>query len=411
MNNQRQLLKKILDNQSIREEDHSFIVYDLDAVEKTYLNLVKSYPTNTLHAIAIKACPLPFFLKLQNEFGLGAEAASIEEVHLALKSGVPTDRIVFDGPAKTVDELNFCIENAIYINIDSFEELARVKRLRPSQSNFKAGLRLNPQIGVGKIKATSVATRTSKFGVEMNSNEEKIKNAFKDNPWLVGTHVHIGSQGMILEELVEGTKKVAEFSLSLAGIEKIDLGGGLPVFYRQGDGPIEFDYYMSELHRRCPQLFDSKVSFITELGRKIYANNAFAASRVEYVKNNTQLVTHLGADMFLRPVYCPDDWGHQFSVASHSGDEIRRDPKAYDLAGPLCFGGDFIGRNITLPTVAEHDYLLIHDVGAYTLSMWSRHCSRATPKVLGVKGNDIKIIKNREAYEDIFRFWGGNDLE
>jgi diaminopimelate decarboxylase len=80
---------------------------------------------------------------------------------------------------------------------------------------------------------------------------------------------------------------------------------------------------------------------------------------------------------------------------------------SYSIAGPLCFAGDILAKDIALPLVEEGDYILIHDVGAYTLSMWSRYNSRQIPKVIGYHNNkdDFKILKNRESRQDLVDFW------
>ena len=123
------LIKKILSSNLTDENDTSYIVYDLDLIDKRYKELKSAFPENTLHGIAIKACPLPAILKKQAESGLGAEAASIEEVQIALKSGISSEKITFDGPPKTKSEILFCIKNNIYINMDSFEEQKIVEKL------------------------------------------------------------------------------------------------------------------------------------------------------------------------------------------------------------------------------------------------------------------------------------------
>lgn len=403
--NVQKLVKKTLESDTLNEVDTSVIVYDLDFLEKRFNELKQAFPANTIHGVAIKSCPLPYMLKMQAQHGLGAEAASIEEVQIALQSGVPNEKIIFDGPAKTKQELQFCIDNNIYINIDSFEEVERLKTLLPPSTGFQAGLRLNPQIGSGKIGDTSVAGKISKFGVNLENDRKRIIECFNKYSWLVGVHVHIGSQGMSLKELVKGTKKVFNFTKDLNGLKRFDLGGGLPVVYKESDPQVSFEQYTKALKEQIPEMFSGSIQLLTEFGRRVYADTAVAISKIEYVKENRQIVAHLGADMFLRRVYKPQDWYHKLSVLDSSGELLESDQQSYTVAGPLCFGGDFLTREVSLPKVKEHDLLIIHDVGAYTLSMWSRHCSRFTPKVVGVKQNAVKIIKQRETIEKLMAFW------
>jgi diaminopimelate decarboxylase len=78
------------------------------------------------------------------------------------------------------------------------------------------------------------------------------------------------------------------------------------------------------------------------------------------------------------------------------------------IVGPLCFAGDIVGREIPLPPVEPGDWIVIRDVGAYTLSMWSRHCSRGIPAVIGYDpqgGESCRVLRRAETPEDVVRFW------
>jgi diaminopimelate decarboxylase len=387
-------------------QQKSFLIYDLDFLESKISELKRAFPDGALHAIAAKACPLPKIMQFQYEQGVGVECASIEEVWLAIDSHIPSDVIIFDGPAKTKEEILFCIDQGIHFNINCLEELSRVAALAGDQQAFSAGLRINPQIGTGRIQTTSVAGAVSKFGVRIDRYKSEIVKAFKKYSWLKGLHVHIGSQGMEVHQLASGTALVInELLEQLEGVSIIDIGGGLPVSYTASESSARYTDYAQKLAEICPQIFRPEYRLVTEFGRSLFANAAIAVSKVEYVKDQEQLITHLGADLFLRPVYNPKDWGHEFMALGSKGHLLDTEKRVYDIAGPLCFGGDFIGRSISLPRVQEHDYLVVKDVGAYTLSMWSRHCSRLTPPVLGISKGRVISLKKEETRQQIFDFW------
>jgi diaminopimelate decarboxylase len=396
------LTKLALNNHA--QDVKAFIVYDLDFLNQRFDELINSFPAQTLHGIAMKACPLPNIIKQQIAKGLGAECASIEEVYLALDAGMPTEKIIFDGPAKTHEEIAFCIQHNIYLNIDNFEELSRIKKLLPEKTAFQAGFRVNPQIGMGKISTTSVAGKRSKFGVNLNENSKRLIQAYQENSWLTGIHTHLGSQGMEINQLIQGIQHVLNFALEVPQIQRFDLGGGLSVRYTDHDHSYSFSDYSTLLNEKCPQLFSGKYKILTEFGRSIFANTAFAVSRIEYVKDD-QLINHFGADMFLRPVYRAEDWKHEFLSLSSNGEILNTPFSEYQIAGPLCFGGDYIGQNQSLNSVQSQDLLVIKDVGAYTLSMWSRHCSRFTPLVLGIKNDQVITIKEMETRSKLMSFW------
>ncbi|MDC0434954.1 diaminopimelate decarboxylase, partial [bacterium] len=92
---------------------------------------------------------------------------------------------------------------------------------------------------------------------------------------------------------------------------------------------------------------------------------------------------HLGADLFTRHVYTPAA-PLAITVLNSDGHEKTGSEQIYNIAGPLCFAGDYLARNLDLPLIEEGDWLLISDVGANTYGLWSRHCTRTVPKVLGI---------------------------
>lgn len=418
----KKLVSKILSlaikkKELITQSDSAVIFYDLSLIRQKINDLKKYFPPNTLHAAAIKANPLLNILRFIQESGIGAEAASLPELHLAQKSGFASNKIVFDSPIKTYEELKYALESDVHINTDSLFELERIAKLKKKiNSKSTIGIRINPQVGVGKMKMTSVAGEYSKFGVPIKENRKELLDCLVKYDWLTGVHLHIGSQGCDIEMLVKGCKIVFDFAtkvndhLKRKQINLFDIGGGMPVAYKKNETPPSMKKYGELLRKNCPLLFTNDFKMITEFGRWIFANSGWAAAKVEYVKKSRMIDTlmiHLGADMFLRKIYNPDDWHHEISVMDSEGKLKISNRKKYNIAGPLCFAGDFLERGILLPEVEEGDFIIIHDTGAYTSSMWSRYNSRQFPKVIGYGENGKKfvVLKDRESLASIKNFW------
>lgn len=412
--------KALNKNNLLTDEDAAAVFYDLDFIENKIKHLKNTFPENSLHAIAIKANPLVENLKFIKKLKAGAEAASLPELHLALKAGFPASKIVFDSPAKTKSEINFALKKGININADSFEELEIIKKLMIKiKSKSKIGVRINSQSGTGTIKETSVAGEYSKFGIPIKEYRKNLQKYFLENNWLRGIHLHIGSQGVGLPMMLKGIKTVYDFTFEtnkllkrqyMQPINQFDIGGGLPVSYHKNKKGLPIEKYCKELRKKCPGLFDENLKLITEFGRYIYANSAWAVSKVEYVKKSkgvSTAVIHLGADMFLRKAYMPDKWHHEISVLDKYGKIKTGAKRKYVVAGPLCFAGDVIAKDIILPEIVKNDFIVIHDVGAYTVSMWSRYNSRQMPGVIGYSENGKKftILKPRESVEKVINFW------
>lgn len=416
--------------------------HDLDFLDVRIDRLMHAFPGNALHAVAIKANPLVQILKHLQSRNLGVEAASIGEVMLALHAGFSPDRIVFDSPVKTMEEIEQALSLGIHINADNFDELARIDaRYTELKSTSSVGLRINPQVGVGTIATSSVAGIYSKFGVPITTNQSEILSTFQNYPWLTGLHLHVGSQGCGLELLVNGVEKIAQLLAHILAhgkkITHFDIGGGLPVSYSLDIPPFTVETYASEMYKVISRYWNTNdpeaPRIITEFGRWVHVNAGWSACRIEYCKHdqagNTALI-HAGADLFLRECLLPTDWSHRYLLVNPRGESKGYSPYnqpntpervdhhlrqqhgdtglyPYNLAGPLCFSGDILAKNVLLPKIEAGDYILVKDSGGYTLSMWSRYNSRLMPRVLGYRGDppDFSILKERESNDNIIEFW------
>jgi diaminopimelate decarboxylase len=394
--------------------ERAIMVHDLDRMTQRVGMLQSSFPASALHGIAVKANPLIEILKVLVEAGAGLECASMEEVQCCLAAGCPPEKIIFDSPAKTLEELEFAIAKGLHLNLDNFEELRRVAKLSASGIHGNVGMRINPQVGSGSISMTSVAGRVSKFGVPLAANRRELLDAYGRHSWLNGVHVHVGSQGCEVEQLVAAVKTLLAFREEAlvyrsSPLPQVDIGGGLPVAYRAEDRPPELSEYVDLLRREVPEAFDESTRLLTEFGRSIHAGCGWAISRVEYAKHEEgqhMAVLHLGADAFMRPVYRPEDWQHEFIVLDSLGRaKTNSARRRVTLVGPLCFGGDILARDISLPEIEAGDLVVVRDCGAYTLSMWSRHCSRGLPKVIGWRDDSRCTLKRREDPGAVAEFW------
>jgi diaminopimelate decarboxylase len=108
------------------------------------------------------------------------------------------------------------------------------------------------------------------------------------------------------------------------------------------------------------------------------------------------LFIHLGADFFMRDAYTK---ARTFPLLAYSKRaELLQGPSAkFDLAGPLCFAGDYLAHGAELPgNINEGDWLVIDETGANTYALWSRHCSRTVPAVWAWDGENIARWSERK---------------
>lgn len=183
-------------------------------------------------------------------------------------------------------------------------------------------------------------------------------------------------------------------------------------------------------------------ALVTEFGKALVSKAAVVLSQVEDVlfhESGEQqplltAIVHSGADLFLRTAYAREKFPHRISflrekdfhpiIAMHEGGEEKtlaeeREVCAVNVVGPLCFSGDVIAENVLMPRVQRGDYLVVHDAGANTLSLFSRHCSRSSPAVFlfrrlvvtDVEGGEktmllVDKIRSEETTEEVIAFWG-----
>lgn len=392
-------VRSLLQEGYLGPDTPAVLVHEMDVMAVRLEELHHAFPPDTLHAIAVKANPLVGVLKALVQGGAGLEVASRGELELALRAGCPPERIVLDSPAKTERELVEALDAGVRINANSASELARLERLRQDHHLAPIGLRLNPVVAEAERKsATMVATPGSKFGLA----EGAFRAALRTRPWVTGLHIHVGSQVATRQDLVLAARRAVKLARELPWLAWIDIGGGLPARYHPDDEGLTPQAYAASLRAEVPELFGYRL--ITEVGRALQANCGWAVSRVEYAEHD-KAVLHLGADFALRECYQPKSWFHEFSVYDAHGQRKEGPTRPVDLYGPLCFSGDCLAAGRHLPPLEEGDYVVLHDTGGYTLSMWSRYCSREMPLVLGWTGRTWRILRDRESPADVFKFW------
>ncbi len=396
-------------------------VMDLDALKKTVDDVYQAFPSNFFHTFAVKANALVKVLASLREYGMGAEVASPGELLIARTAGYNTEDIIFDSPAKTLQDLRTCIENGISINIDNLQELARVDRLVRDFPNTKSviGFRVNPQIGAGKIGSTSTATATSKFGYALadGDNRQRLIEIYQARPWLKSIHTHTGSQGCELTLMASGIKIITDLAEEInefignQQVTRLDIGGGLPVNFSSDEIKPSFKDYAELLEAEVPLLFTDKYQVKTEFGRAIVAKNGVIITRVEYTKNSGGrhiATTHAGAQILTRTAFLPKSWPIRVTGYTARGEERTEQNSEVvttDVAGPCCFSGDLICVNQQLPKLDVNDYVMVHDTGGYYFTNHFDYNSLPRVAIYTISGADdnltIECIRAGESLEDV----------
>ena len=351
---------------------------------------------------AVKANSNLAVLNVMARLGSGFDIVSGGELARVIEAGGEPAKVVFSGVGKTEAEIEYALEAGIKcFNVESEPELYRINKVA-AQLNKVApiSIRVNPNVDAGTHPYISTGLKENKFGIAI----EKAITLFQwanqqDNLSVQGVDCHIGSQLTEVEPFLDALDKVLVLlkQLSEKGvtIHHLDLGGGLGVTYDNETPPHPSEYVSALMTRlnKYPEL-----SIILEPGRAIMANAGILLTKVEFLKENEGkhfCIVDAAMNDLIRPsLYSA--WQKISPIAN-----LDRPEQNYDIVGPICETGDFLGKNRTLK-VAEGDYLSISSSGAYGFTMSSNYNSRVRAAEVMVDGKQAHLIRKREEIQDLW---------
>ena len=379
-------------------------VYSKRAIElnySAYVTALGDYPH--LVCYAVKSNSNIAVLQTLAALGAGFDIVSIGELERVLMAGGDPSKVVFSGLAKTADEMNRALEVGIHcFNVESESELVLLNATAASLSvNAPVSIRVNPDVDAKTHPYISTGLKEDKFGIDIDQALGVYERAAQmDNIDLIGVDCHIGSQLTEVKPFLDAMARLlilvdhlTERDIPLA---HIDIGGGLGVRY-QNEQTLSVGDYMAEL---LPLLAQRNETLILEPGRSITANAGVLLTRVQYLKSNDHknfAIVNAAMNDMLRPSLY-QAWMDIQPISIHSDSE----EKIYDVVGPVCESGDFLGKDRTL-SISEGDYLCLFSAGSYGFVMSSNYNSRPRVAEIMVAGEQVHLIRQRETLRDLVR--------
>lgn len=379
-------------------------VYSKRAIElnySAYVTALGDYPH--LVCYAVKSNSNIAVLQTLVALGAGFDIVSIGELERVLLAGGDPSKVVFSGLAKTADEMNRALEVGIHcFNVESESELVLLNATAASLSvNAPVSIRVNPDVDAKTHPYISTGLKEDKFGIDIDQALGVYERAAQmDNIDLIGVDCHIGSQLTEVKPFLDAMARLlilvdqlTERDIPLA---HIDIGGGLGVRY-QNEQTLSVGDYMAEL---LPLLAQRNETLILEPGRSITANAGVLLTRVQYLKSNDHknfAIVNAAMNDMLRPSLY-QAWMDIQPISIHSDSE----EKIYDVVGPVCESGDFLGKDRTL-SISEGDYLCLFSAGSYGFVMSSNYNSRPRVAEIMVAGEQVHLIRQRETLRDLVR--------
>ncbi|HEY7773309.1 MAG TPA: diaminopimelate decarboxylase [Marinagarivorans sp.] len=376
-------------------------VYSRAALSDAYLayaNALGDWPGTICYAV--KANSNLGVLNVLARLGAGFDIVSVGELERVLRAGGQPAKIVFSGVGKTASEMARALEVGVgCFNIESASELETLSQVAGSQNKVASiSIRVNPDVDAKTHPYISTGLKENKFGIDINDAPAVYQRA-SSLPGLriVGVDCHIGSQLTETQPFLDALDRVLQLVDKLAesgiSIHHLDLGGGLGVTYDQETPPAIADYIAAIKNR----LGDRKLALMFEPGRSIAANAGVLLTRVEYLKptehKNFAIVDAAMNDLIRPSLY--QAW--QAIVPVNPRPEAG---KLWDIVGPVCETGDFLGKDREL-TLEQGDLLAVKSSGAYGFTMSSNYNSRPRACELMVDGEAVHVVRKRESIEDL----------
>ena len=343
-------------------------------------------------------------LRLFATLGCGLDIVSGGELYRGLQAGFASDRIVYSGVGKRVDEIDYALESKILMfNLESLDELKLINE-RAGSLNRRApvAIRVNPNVDPKTHPYIATGLKKNKFGIDTEAAIEGYQMACAlKNIEVIGIDCHIGSQITEVgpfEEALKSIKTLLQHLKAELGIHigYIDMGGGLGITYADETPPSLKEYAKAFL----TNLDGMDLRLILEPGRVLVGNAGILVTRVLYKKSGSGknfIIVDAGMNDLLRPT---------LYKAFHAIEPVVRSETSFtvaDVVGPICESGDFLAVDRSLADVKAGDLLAVMSTGAYGFVMSSNYCSRTRVAEVMVKNNRYEIVKQRETYSDLVK--------
>ncbi len=394
-----------------------YIVDETDFLDrcKEFTENFRSEVFDTEVLYASKALLNIYVAKLIKEMNMSIDVVSGGELYTVLKAGFPKDKIYFHGNNKTIEELEFALDEQIgYLVIDNEQEFANLKMLLQERDTVqKVLLRVNPGIEAHTHEYIKTSKNDSKFGESIFDKRTPALvaeiSAFEKLDFR-GFHAHIGSQIFDEDSFFKSAAVMMDFTQSVGKelgikIPELNLGGGYGIYYTRTDKNFNIGRFLRkyidylETYNERHKIGLEKL--MIEPGRSLIANSGSTLYTVGGVKQTYGKKNYIFIDGGMADNIRPALYQAEYEAClTNKMDE----PIAgkYTVAGKCCESGDILIKDIRLPKPEPGDLLLVSSTGAYNYSMSSNYNRIGRPAMVFLSDKD-KLAVRRQTYEDIIR--------
>ena len=358
---------------------------------------------------AVKANSNLAVLNVLAKLGSGFDIVSVGELERVLTAGGEASKVVFSGVGKRRDEIERALEAGIRcFNVESFAELELIDQVAAAHgAAAPVSLRVNPDVDAKTHPYISTGLKENKFGVSIDDAMLAYQQAADSAHLKVhGIDCHIGSQLTEITPFVDALERVLALVDRLADrgivLKHLDMGGGLGIRYRDEEPPQPAEH-AAALARH---LRDRELEILIEPGRAIAGNAGILLTEVLYLKHhehkNFAVVDAAMNDLMRPSLYSA--WQEiiplyqRADASAHSPDRVKH----YDVVGPVCETGDFLGKDREL-ALEQGDILAVRSSGAYGFSMSSNYNTRPRAAEIMVDADKAVVVRERENLQQLMQ--------
>ncbi len=358
---------------------------------------------------AVKANSNLAVLNILARLGSGFDIVSIGELERVLAAGGDAAKVVFSGVGKRRDEIERGLEAGIRcFNVESVAELELIDQVARAQgANAPVSLRVNPDVDAKTHPYISTGLKENKFGISIDDAVVAYQRAAEaEHIDVQGIDCHIGSQLTEIAPFVDALERVLALLDRLADkgirLRHLDMGGGLGIRYREEEPPQPAEH-AAALARH---LQGRDLEILIEPGRAIAGNAGILLTEVLFLKHhehkNFAVVDAAMNDLMRPSLYSA--WQEIIPLQQREDESSQTigSVKTYDVVGPVCETGDFLGKDREL-ALAQGDILAVRSSGAYGFSMSSNYNSRPRAAEIMVDGDSATVVRERETLTQLMQ--------
>lgn len=355
-----------------------------------------SYKTNYLNAVC----------RIFHQEGSWAEVVSGFEYRKALGNAVPANKIIFNGPEKTNEELEMASNNGSLIHIDHFDELYQLIEMSDK-------LKQKPRVAIRVNMDTGVYPVWDRFGFNYENGQawsalNKIVASGKME--LTGLHCHIGTFMLSTDAYATAVKKLGDLAWKCktqlnTAIQYIDLGGGFPStntlrgsFLPGTDAVPSVDEFAEAITKELLLLGFSPAELpllILESGRVLVDDAGYLLSTVLANKRLSDGRRATILDAGVNVLFTSFWYDHKITPAQ----DFTQHTEDMALYGPLCMNIDVVRQSVNLPLLNRGDRVVIHKVGAYNMTQWMQFIQMRPNVILIDEQGQTHLIREAEKLE------------